>query len=123
MRRLLIPILLSFAVLGGCAKSLPTLNLSTTVSLNTLLGVEAAYGVALQGERTYKKLCQTHSIATTCFTVVKQLQATDRTAIQAIHSARDFIKSYPTVDPTNYISAAITAVHQLQAILTANGVQ
>lgn len=106
--------------LGGCATS--RLNLSTTVSMNSLLGVEAAYGVALSGERAYKRLCASHAVTGSCRTVVASLQAADRTAIQAIHSARDFIKTYPTVDAFNAISAASAAVGQLQLILTANGV-
>lgn len=107
--------------LAGCAGSLPALNLKTTVSMNALLSVEAAYGVALSGERTYKRLCATKAITGSCRGIVVQLQAADRTAIQSIHSARDFIKAYPTVDATNFISAASTAVGQLQGILTANG--
>jgi hypothetical protein len=121
MRKLLIPIVLALA-LAGCAGGLPTLNLQTNVSMNGLLSVEAAYGVALSGERTYKQLCISHSVTGSCRTIVVSLQAADRTAIQTIHSARDFIRAYPTVDPTNLISAASTAVGQLQSILTANGV-
>lgn len=121
MKKLLIPIAFALA-LAGCAGGLPTLNLQTTVSMNSLLGVEAAYGVALSGERTYKRLCISHAVTGSCRTVVASLQAADRTAIQSIHSARDFIQAYPTIDPTNLISAASTAVGQLQSILTVNGV-
>lgn len=117
--------ILAVAVLGltliGCSAG-PKLNLSTTVSLNALLSVEAAYGVALSGERTYKKLCQSHAVTGSCVTIVASLQAADRTAIQTIHSARDFITAYPTVDATNLISAASTAVGQIQSILNTNGV-
>ena len=120
MRKIFTTICLTVS-LAGCAGSLPQLNLRTTVSMNALLSVEAAYGVALTGERTYKKLCATKAITGSCRGIVVRLQAADRTAIQSIHSARDFIKAYPTVDATNFISAASSAVGQLQSILTQNG--
>lgn len=115
-------VVLSIALaLGGCATS--RLTLDTTVSRNALLGVESAYGIALSGERTYKKLCQTHAVTGSCRTIVAQLQAADRTAIQSIHAAVAFVKTYPNVDASNVIGAANTAVYQLQSILTSNGVQ
>lgn len=121
MKKLFLPIVLSLA-LAGCAGTLPKLNLSTTVSLNTLLAIESAYGVALSGERTYKRLCQSGAITGSCRTVVAQLQAADIRAVDAIRSAVAFIKSYPTVDATNVIGAATTAIGELQALLNSTGV-
>jgi hypothetical protein len=108
------------ATLGGCA-TLPSLSLNTTVSRNTILGIESAYGVALSGERTYKQLCKTHAVTGSCRTVVAQLQAADLKAIGAIRYAITFVKTYPTVDATNVISAAVTAVGDLQTILNSAG--
>lgn len=121
MRKLFLPIILALT-LAGCAGTLPSLNLNTTVSRNTMLGVESAYGIALSGERTYKQLCRTKAITSSCRTVVAQLQAADMRAISAIRSAVAFIKTYPTVDATNAISAASAAVGQLQTILNSTGV-
>lgn len=123
MRRLLIPILLALALSGCGGKSIfPTLDISTTVSLNTVLGVEAAYGTVLSAERTYKRLCATKAIPDTCRAVVVRLQAADLKAIQAISAAVTFIKNYPTVDASNVIGAAHSAIDQIRAILAPTGV-
>lgn len=121
MKRIVMPILLALS-LAGCAGSLPSLNLNTTVSRNTLVGVMSAYGIALSGERTYKRLCISHAIAyATCSPIVKRLQAADKVAIGAIDAAIDFTATYPTVDATNVIGAANTAVHSLESILGSAG--
>jgi hypothetical protein len=113
--------------LAGCAT--PSVKLNTAVGLNTMLGVESAYGIALSGERAYKALplCLTGTRATVtnpCAqrSVIVRLQAADRQAISAIRNANTFIKTYPTVDASNVIAAASSAVGTLQSILSANGV-
>ena len=117
--------------LAGCGggKLLPKLDLNTSVTLNTMLGMESAYGIALSGERAYKALplCLTGTKATVtnpCAqrSVIVRLQAADRKAISAIQQANAFIKAYPTVDASNVISAARTAVSALQGILSTSGV-
>jgi hypothetical protein len=115
--------------LGGCATG-PKLNLNSSVSLNTMQSIEATYGIALSGERAYKALplCKTGTVATVTSpcaqrSVVGRLQAADRTAISAIQQANAFIKTYPTVDATNVISAAATAVGNLKNLLANTGVQ
>jgi hypothetical protein len=115
--------------LGGCATG-PKLNLNSSVSLNTMQSIEAAYGIALSGERAYKALplCKTGTVATVTApcarrSVVVNLQAADLEAMSAIQKANTFIKTYPTVDASNVISAAATAVGDLQALLAKNGVQ
>lgn len=127
MKRLLAIGLLSLS-LAGCATS--SVKLNTTVSLNTLLGAESAYGIALSAERAYKRLplCQTGTVATAlnpCAqrSIVVKLQAADRQAISAINAANAFIKTYPTVDASNVISAAESAVGTLQTILSSSGVK
>lgn len=121
MKKLFLPIFLALA-LAGCAGTLPSLQLNTTVSRNTMLAVESAYGVALSGERTYKQLCKTGAITGSCRLVVGQLQAADLRAIEAIRSAVAFIKAYPTIDATNAIAAATAAVAELQTLLNSTGV-
>jgi len=128
MRKLLILAAVGLS-LGGCATG-PKLNLSSSVSLNTIQSVEAAYGIALSGERAYKAipLCKTGTVATVTSpcaqrSVVVKLQAADLKAISAMKKANTFMKAYPTVDATNVISAAATAVGDLQDLLAKNGVQ
>lgn len=114
--------------LAGCAH--PSLNLNNAVTLNTMLSVESAYGIALSGERAYKALplCATGTVATVtnpCAkrSVIVRLQAADLKVISAIDQANTFIKNYPTVDASNVIGAASSAVSSLQSILSQNGVQ
>ena len=129
MKRLILA--LAFAgSLAGCAGQLPSLDLNTTVSRNTMLGVESAYGIALSGERAYKSLplCltgATESVINPCArrSVIVRLQAADLKAISAIRSANTFIKKYPTVDASNVIGAAQLAVGSLQSILGSAGVK
>jgi hypothetical protein len=131
MRKLFVITVLALAVgLGGCAKTLPSLDLTSSVTLNTMQSIEASYGIALSGERAYKALplCRTGTVATVtepCAqrSLVVRLQAADRKALSAIQQANAFIKKYPTVDATNVISAAATAVGALKNLLSSNGVQ
>lgn len=131
MRKLVLAAALVLAAsLGGCAGKLPTLDLNTSVTNNTLLGTEAAYGIALSGERAYKALplCKTGttpSITNICAkrSVIVRLQAADRKAVSAIDAANTFIKNYPTIDATDVIAAAQAAVTALKGILSSEGVQ
>lgn len=127
MKRIVLAITLALS-LGACAH--PSLNLNNSVTLNTMLSVESAYGVALSGERAYKALplCKTGMTATVtdpCArrSVIVRLQAADLKVISAISKANTFIKNYPTVDASNVIGAASSAVSSLQSILSENGVQ
>ena len=115
--------------LGGCPKQLPSLNLSTNVTYNTVEGVQAAYGTALSTMRTYKSLplCRTGTKATLlnpCAqrSIIEKLQAADLRASGAIREMVSFINRYPTVDATNVISAASTAVQSLESVINQNGV-
>jgi hypothetical protein len=126
MRRLLIVPVLALS-LAGCA-ALPTLNLSGTVSMNTLLGVEASYGSLLTAERAYKALplCKTGTspgVSNVCAkrSVIVRLQLADRNAVGAIKAAVAFVEQYPTVNASNIIGAAQSAVATLSSILA--GVQ
>lgn len=128
MKKLLIAGALAASVaLGGCASQ--GLQLNSQVSLNTLDGVVGVYGTALSAERAYKALplCKTgtkFSAANPCAqrSIVVRLQNADAVAIAAITRANAFVKAYPTVDATNVISAAASAVSALQAVLNATGV-
>lgn len=114
-------------VLGACAS--PRVNLSGTVTLNTLYGAQSAYGVALSGMRAYKALplCRTGTTATVlnpCArrSIVVRLQAADRKAIAALRDARTFITRYPTLDASNVIAAAVTAVQSVRDLLNSEGI-
>lgn len=129
--RIRIAAVIATAVLvASCSKGeLPHLDLSNTVTLNTEEGVMSAYGLALSAERAYKALplCRTGTKATITApcaqrSVVVRLQQADLRAISAIQRMNAFIKAYPSVDATNVIGAASTAVGDLRAILNANGV-
>jgi len=124
MRKLLLAGALALVtMLTSCG----TLNLNTVSSRNTLYGVTNAYGVALSGAITYKALplCKTGappSLTNICAkrSVIVRLQAADRTAITAINQAAAFIKNNPTLDTTNAIAVAQSAIAAYQAIVTAN---
>jgi hypothetical protein len=109
--------------LAGCS-SLPSVSIKTDATLNTMLGVEAAYGSALTAARAYKALplCRTGTKATVtdpCAqrSVVVKLQEADLRAVAAIDQANEFIKAYPTVDASNFIAAARTAVDVISSTL------
>ena len=130
MKRIFFAVALACTVaLGGCAGKLPSLDLSTNVTLNTVQGVQASYGIALSAERTYKSLplCLTGTKATVlnpCAqrSVVERLQEADRKAVSAIRDMVQFVQKYPQVDATNAIQAAATAITNLQNIISQNGV-
>jgi heterodisulfide reductase subunit A-like polyferredoxin len=122
MKKLALAALVALAI-AGCAKS-PSLDLSTSVTLNTIEGVQGAYGIALSTERTYKDLCRNGTLTyATCAPIVSRLQAADLKAVSAIGRAVRFVKTYPTIDASNVISAARTAVSDLQAIVSTTGVK
>jgi hypothetical protein len=121
--------ILAIAILGlslaGCS-SLPTLNIAGSVNLNTLEGVVSAYGILLNQEILVKAqpLCKTGttpSITNLCVkrSTIVRLQNADKTANATINQAALFVKNNPTVDPSQYISAASQAVTSLQAIINA----
>jgi hypothetical protein len=114
--------LLLVGSLGAC--NLPTLNVASQVNLNTMQGVVAGYGIVLQAELTYKSLplCRTGttpSATNICAkrSLIVRLQSADRVANTAINTAASFISTNPTIDPSQYISAASNAVTALQTIL------
>jgi hypothetical protein len=122
MKKIALVAAVTFA-LAGCAKA-PSLDLSTSVTLNTIEGVQGAYGIALSAERTYKELCKNGTLVyATCAPVVSRLQAADLKAVSAIGRAVRFAKTYPTIDASNVISAARAAVSALQAIVSTTGVK
>ena len=122
MRRI---ILAFFAIalsiqLGGC---LPTINLANEVNLNTTQGLVAGYGILVNQENLLKSqpLCLTGtkpSITNICVprSLIVRLQTGTAIAQKAINSAVAFEKAHPTVDPTQYISAASDALLAVQTI-------
>lgn len=131
MRKLVAAIaVVSGLALAGCQTvSLPSLNLSAAVSLNTIYGIENAYGIAVNAANAYKALplCRTSSVpdaANVCArrSVIVNLQAAMRKARLAVNNLVGFQKAYPSVDITNTLSAAQSALIGVQQVL-ASGAQ
>lgn len=123
MRNLLAGVLaLGALALGGC--NLPTLNIGSQVNLNTLEGIVSGYGILLNAENTYKALplCKTGttpSVTNICAkrSIIVRLQNADKLANTAVNQAVGFVKANPSVDPTQYLSAAQSALTALQTVL------
>jgi hypothetical protein len=116
-------------VLGGCSGTLPTLNLGSTTSLNTLSGLTNSYGVVLSAASAYKRLplCRTGtttSLASHCAqrSIVTRMQRADLLVVSSLDAADTFVKQNPTVDPSNYISAVQSAIDAYKAIVAQTGV-
>jgi uncharacterized protein HemX len=97
--------------------------------MNTVYGVENAYGVATTAANAAKslQLCLTGTVPSATNICVKRsfiagLQPKVSKARQAVNNMVAFQKAYPTLDVTNVMSAAQTAVSNLQSFL-ASGTQ
>src|ERR1700748_39337 len=112
--------------LGGCAGPLPTLNIANSVNLNTIEGVVSGYGI-LANQKVLvmaQPLCKTGTAPSITNVCVKRsqklaIQSFDAKANLAINAAVAFVKANPTVDPTQYITAATSALSSLQTVLNA----
>lgn len=131
MRKLVAAIaLVSGLVLAACqTASLPSLNLNTAVTLNTIYGIENAYGVAVNAANAYKALplCRTGSVpgaTNICAkrSVIERLQAAMRKARLAVNNLVALQKAYPSIDITNALAAAQSALIGVQQVL-ASGAQ
>jgi len=121
--------LIGGALLAGCQSTLPSLDLNTAVTLNTIYGIENAYGIAVNAANAYKSLplCKTGTTpdaSNICAkrSVIVRLQTAIRRAQIAVNNAIEFQKIYPTVDLTNAIGAAHAALLDVQQVL-ASGAQ
>jgi hypothetical protein len=123
MRKLLLCAMLALAIpLAGC-DSLPTINIQNQVNLNTTQGVVAGYGILANQLELLKQqpLCKTGttpSIANICVprSVIVRLQTGMTIAQKAMNSAVAFEVANPTVSPTQYISAASSALLAVQGV-------
>jgi hypothetical protein len=131
MRKLVVATaLVSGLALAGCQTvSLPSLNLNTAVARNTVYGIENAYGVAVNAANAYKALplCRTGTLpgaTNICArrSVIERLQAAMLKAHLAVNNLVALQKAYPSVDITNALSAAQSALVAVQQIL-ASGAQ
>lgn len=120
MKKLL---LIALLILPACAKSLPTLNLSNQVNLNTVEGIVSGYGVLVSAEDALKQtpLCLTGtepSFTNICVkrSVIVRLQNEDRIANVAVNGMVAFVKTHPNVDPTQYIATARDAILTVQDV-------
>lgn len=112
-------------VLAGCQSvQLPSLDLSNTVTLNTIYGVENAYGIAASAANAYKALPLCHTgttpgAANICArrSVIVRLQGAMARARLAVNNAVHFARAYPSLDITNVLGAAQTALLDVQQVL------
>lgn len=126
MRKLVAAIaVVSGLALAGCQTvALPSLNLNTAVSLNTVYGIENAFGIAVNAANACKALplCRTGTgpgAANICAkrSVVERLQSAMRKARLAVNNLVALQKAYPSVDITNALAAAQSALIVVQQIL------
>jgi hypothetical protein len=117
--------LATLSLLPGC-NPLPTVNLQSQVNLNTLQGVVAGYGILVNQENVLKAqpLCKTGtapSLTNICVprSIIVRLQNTTKVANLAVNNAVNFVDQHPTVDPTQYISAASSALLAVQSVYNA----
>jgi uncharacterized lipoprotein YajG len=110
--------------LAGCQTTLPSLNISNAVALNTVYGIENAYGIAVNAAHAYKALplCRTGtrpSATNICArrSVIVNLQSALSRARLAVNNVVAFQKAYPTLDVTNVAAAAQAALNDVQAVL------
>jgi uncharacterized lipoprotein YajG len=110
--------------LAGCQTTLPSLNISNAVALNTVYGIENAYGIAVNAANAYKALplCATGtkpSATNICAkrSVIVNLQSAMSRARLAVNNAVAFQKTYPTLDVSNVVAAAQAALNDVQAVL------
>jgi len=110
--------------LAGCQTTLPSLNISNAVALNTVYGIENAYGIAVNAANAYKTLplCRTGtrpSATNICAkrSVIVNLQSAMRRARLAVNKEVVFQKTYPTLDVTNVVAAAQSALSDVQIVL------
>lgn len=113
--------------LGGCPREggslLPSVNIGTQVTVNTMRDVVGAYGIALAAANSYRSACLAGLAGTyaTCRDNVRAMQPYNRQATVAITAANTFIKRYPTLDASNAIGAARDAVASFQSVVKAKG--
>lgn len=124
MRKLLA--LTAVALSLAACNPLPTVNIANSVNLNTLEGIVSGYGILLNQEILLKAqpLCKTGtvpSISNLCVkrSTIVRLQGADKVANATVNQAVLFTKNNPTVDPTQYISAASSALSSLQTVVNA----
>ena len=126
MRKLVATIaVVSGLALAGCQTvSLPSLNLNTAVSLNTVYGIENAFGVAVNAANAYKALPLGRTgtepgVANICAkrSVIERSQSAMRKARLAVNNLVALQKAYPSVDITNALAAARSALIVVQQIL------
>lgn len=111
--------------LAGCqTATLPSLNLNTAVSLNTIYGIENAYGVAIAAASAYKvlPLCRTGTVPSATNVCAKRstivsLQTGMRKARVAVDNLVTLHRTYPSVDITNALAAARAALNGIQQTL------
>ncbi|CAM5425990.1 Lipoprotein OS=Afipia felis OX=1035 GN=NCTC12722_02661 PE=4 SV=1 [Afipia felis] len=125
MRKLIaVAAMLCGLALAGCQTTLPSLNISNAVAMNTVYGIENAYGIAVNAANAYKALplCKTGttpSATNICArrSVIVNLQNAMGRARLAVNNAVAFQKAYPTLDVTNVVAAAQTALNDVRAVL------
>lgn len=121
MKRIILALVALSALSLAACNGLPTINLANQVNLNTTQGLVAGYGILVNQENLLKAqpLCLTGtkpSITNLCVprSVIVRLQSGTAIAQKAVNNAVAFEKAHPTIDPTQYISAASDALLAVQ---------
>lgn len=132
MKRIIIIVALTAALLGGCVPVGQVIDATTTtvtnpVSQTNIYQVKNAYAAGLTAVVEYRNYCWARPYATlmadpfasrVCQNrrqVVRTSQAAKAKASAAIRVADDFVRNNPTGNAVSYINAAWNAVSQFQA--------
>lgn len=126
MRKLVaaIAVVCGLALAGCQTVALPSLNLNSAASLNTVYGIQNAFGVAVNAANAYRALplCRTGTgpgMINICAkrSVIERLQSAMRKARLAVNNLVALQKAYPSVDISNALAAARSALIVVQQIL------
>ncbi|ABA04447.1 hypothetical protein Nwi_1185 [Nitrobacter winogradskyi Nb-255] len=126
MRKLVaaIAVVCGLALAGCQTVALPSLNLNSAASLNTVYGIQNAFGVAVNAANAYRALplCRTGTgpgMINICAkrSVIERLQSAMRKARLAVNNLVALQKAYPSVDISNAFAAARSALIAVQQIL------
>ena len=126
MRKLVaaIAVVCGLALAGCQTVALPSLNLNSAASLNTVYSIQNAFGVAVNAANAYRALplCRTGTgpgMINICAkrSVIERLQSAMRKARLAVNNLVALQKAYPSVDISNAFAAARSALIAVQQIL------
>lgn len=135
-RLLIIPVLLSGLLLGGCLQTVSdgikavTTTIANPIGSTNIYQAKLVYASALEIAVKYRDYCWSKPYAVLMADpvsrpicqrrrpIVRSLQAADIKANAALTSAENFVRNNPTINATSAIQAAWTAVTDFQNLAT-----